>query len=70
MSAIGFPVAKPGQAATPEILRETELLLSPAAPVTKQPETAQKPESQSALSPQNFYVRPNDHKTITQPVVD
>lgn len=39
-------------------------------PVLKKTETSPAPvQTQPVLSPQYFYVRPNDHKTITQPVL-
>ena len=83
-SVFGFPLSKAGPAANAEIFREVELPLPAAAPEPKPAEPQPQPESQPtseagekplpaqaqpALSPQNFYVLPNDHKTITQPVL-
>jgi hypothetical protein len=75
-SAFRCPSPKARPAANAEIFREIELPLPPAAaPETETqpgPKAGQKPlppQTQPVLSPQDFYVTPNDHKTITQPVL-
>jgi hypothetical protein len=58
-SAFGFPVPKKFE--LPQRLESQSAQKAGEKPVPAQ--------TQPVLSPQNFYVRPNDHTTITQPVL-